>query len=39
MDAHGLDWLDVALLVLTFTLFSLAVSRILFRLKLRKRPH
>jgi len=39
MDSHGLDWLDVALLVLTFTLFSLTVSRILFRLKLRKRPH
>lgn len=39
MDDHGLGWLDVALLVLTFTLLSLLVSRILFRLKLRKRPH
>lgn len=36
---HGLSWWDVALLVLIFTLFSLAVSRILYRLKLRKRPH
>jgi voltage-gated potassium channel Kch len=39
MDSHGLEWLDVALLVLAFTLSSLLVSRILFRLKLRKRPH
>jgi CDP-2,3-bis-(O-geranylgeranyl)-sn-glycerol synthase len=39
MDSHRLDWWDVASLVLVFTLFSLLVSRVLFRLKLRKRPH
>lgn len=39
MEAQGLGWVDLVLLVLAFTLFNLAVSRILFRLKLRKRPH
>jgi CDP-2,3-bis-(O-geranylgeranyl)-sn-glycerol synthase len=39
MESYTLDWLDVALLVLAFTGFSLVVSRVLFRLKLRKRPH
>jgi CDP-2,3-bis-(O-geranylgeranyl)-sn-glycerol synthase len=39
MEVQGLDWSDVALLVLVFTLFSLAVSRVLYRLKLRKQPH
>jgi CDP-2,3-bis-(O-geranylgeranyl)-sn-glycerol synthase len=38
-DSHGLGWLDLAWMVMAFTLFSLVVSRILFRLKLRKRPH
>ena len=39
MDDLGLGWWDVVVLVLAFTLFSLVVSRVLFRLKLRKRPH
>lgn len=39
MEVRGLGWWDLALLVLAFTLFSLVVSRILYRLKLRKRPH
>jgi CDP-2,3-bis-(O-geranylgeranyl)-sn-glycerol synthase len=39
MKEQGLDWWDVALLVLAFTLFSLVVSRILFRLALRKKPY
>jgi hypothetical protein len=39
MKEQGLDWWDVALLVLAFTLFSLVVSRILFRLELRKKPY
>ena len=39
MDDRGLGWGDVGAIVLAFTLFSLAVSRILFHLKLRKRPY
>jgi CDP-2,3-bis-(O-geranylgeranyl)-sn-glycerol synthase len=39
MGPYGLDWLDLASLVLAFTLFSLLVSRILYSFKLRKRPH
>lgn len=39
MEAQGLSWWDLALLVVLFTLFSLAVSRILYRFRLRKRPH
>jgi hypothetical protein len=39
MKDQGLDLWDVALLVLAFTLFSLIVSRILFRLELRKKPY
>lgn len=39
MGSHGLDWTDLVLLVLAFTLFSLLVSRVLFRMHLRKRPH
>jgi len=36
---RGLDWGDLGLLVLIFMLFSLGASRLLFRLKLRKRPY
>jgi CDP-2,3-bis-(O-geranylgeranyl)-sn-glycerol synthase len=39
MGPYGLDWLDLASLVLAFTLFSLLVSRVLYSFKLRKRPH
>jgi CDP-2,3-bis-(O-geranylgeranyl)-sn-glycerol synthase len=39
MQERGLNWSDVGLLVLAFVLFSLLVSRILYRLKLRKQPH
>jgi CDP-2,3-bis-(O-geranylgeranyl)-sn-glycerol synthase len=39
MEPYRLDWLDLAVLVLAFTLFSLLVSRILYRCGLRKRPH
>jgi CDP-2,3-bis-(O-geranylgeranyl)-sn-glycerol synthase len=38
-ERYGLRWWDIALLVVAFTLFSMAISRLLFRLKLRKRPH
>ena len=36
---YDLSWLDLAILVLAFTLFNLLVSRLLYRLHLRKRPH
>jgi CDP-2,3-bis-(O-geranylgeranyl)-sn-glycerol synthase len=36
---QGLSWWDLGVLVLVFTLFSMGVSRLLFRLKLRKRPY
>ncbi|MEA3276396.1 MAG: CDP-archaeol synthase [Pseudomonadota bacterium] len=36
---YGLGWWDLALLVLAFVLFDILVSRILYRLHLRKRPH
>ena len=36
---HELGWWDLVLLVLAFTLFSLVASRLLYLLKLRKRPH
>jgi len=39
MGERGLTWWDLGRLVLAFTLFSLVVSRILFRFKLRKRPY
>lgn len=35
----ALGWLDVALLTLAFTLFSMSASRLLYRLRLRKRPY
>ena len=39
MDDQNLGWRDVGYIVFAFTLFSLTFSRILFRLKLRKRPY
>ena len=39
MGERGLDWWDITLLVLAFTLFSLVASRFLYRFKLRKRPY
>lgn len=36
---YDLSWMDVALLVLAFALFHMLLSRLLYRLKLRKRPH
>jgi len=39
MGGGRLGWWEVGLLVLAFTLFSLVVSRILFRFKLRKQPY
>jgi CDP-2,3-bis-(O-geranylgeranyl)-sn-glycerol synthase len=38
-ERYGLRWWDVGLLVLAFSVFDVVVSRILFRLKLRRRPH
>lgn len=36
---YGLGWWDLILLVLAFTLFDILVSRLLYRLRLRKRPY
>jgi len=36
---YALGWADLAALVLAFTLFDLLVSRLLYRLHLRRRPH
>jgi CDP-2,3-bis-(O-geranylgeranyl)-sn-glycerol synthase len=36
---YGLAWWDLTVLVLAFTLFDVLISRLLYRLKLRKRPH
>jgi hypothetical protein len=36
---YNLSWMDLVLLVLAFTLFDMLISRILYRLNLRKRPH
>jgi hypothetical protein len=39
MGDWDLAWWDIGVLVLAFTLFSLIVSRILYRFKLRKQPY
>jgi hypothetical protein len=39
MGERGLEWWELGLLVLAFTLFSLVISRVLFRFKLRKHPY
>jgi CDP-2,3-bis-(O-geranylgeranyl)-sn-glycerol synthase len=36
---YGLGWADIALLVTGFTVFDMAASRLLYRLKIRRRPH
>jgi len=36
---YGLAWVDLVLLVLAFTLFDIVVSRLLYRLHIRKRPY
>lgn len=36
---YGFGWLDIALIALAFTLFDIAISRLLFRLRIRRRPH
>jgi CDP-diglyceride synthetase len=36
---YRLGWDDILILVLAFTLFDLIVSRVLYRLHLRKRPY
>jgi CDP-2,3-bis-(O-geranylgeranyl)-sn-glycerol synthase len=36
---YGLDWLDITALVTAFTLFDVVASRILYRLRIRGRPH
>ncbi|MFZ1538618.1 MAG: CDP-archaeol synthase [Chromatiaceae bacterium] len=36
---YGLGWLDLALMVATFTLLDMAVSGPLYRLRLRRRPY
>lgn len=38
-DPCGLHWPDLTLLVVSFTLFDMAVSGPLYRLHLRRRPH
>lgn len=38
-DPCGLPWPDIALLVVSFTLFDMAISGPLYRLHLRRRPH
>jgi hypothetical protein len=38
-DLCGLGWLNLVLMVLAFALFDVLVSRLLYRLHLRKRPH
>jgi hypothetical protein len=39
MEEQRLEWWELGLLVLAFTLFSLVISRVLFRFKLRKHPY
>jgi CDP-diglyceride synthetase len=36
---YGLGWMQILFLVASFTLFQLLISRLLYRLRLRKRPH
>jgi CDP-2,3-bis-(O-geranylgeranyl)-sn-glycerol synthase len=38
-DRYDLGWVDIAALVSTFTLFDVVASRLLYRLKIRRRPH
>jgi CDP-2,3-bis-(O-geranylgeranyl)-sn-glycerol synthase len=38
-NRYGLGWSDVALLVASFTAFDMVASRLLYRLRIRRRPH
>jgi CDP-2,3-bis-(O-geranylgeranyl)-sn-glycerol synthase len=38
-ERYGLTVADIGALVLAFTLFDMVASRLLYRLRLRKRPH
>jgi CDP-2,3-bis-(O-geranylgeranyl)-sn-glycerol synthase len=37
--SYGLGWMQILFLVASFTLFQLLISRLLYRLRLRKRPY
>lgn len=38
-ERYGLTAADIGVLVLAFTLFDMGASRVLYRLRLRRRPH